>query len=162
LGDKLRQTAQLIKSPLPVEVVCLDSDSWDHHERLPEFINQSLTELALALSAFHTDMGSQMSRITVIVHSEFGRRVAQNASQGVDHGTAGLCYAMGGGVNGGIVSDWPGLDDQDLEYGEDLRITTDLRSVLSELLSKRLGATHPSVIFEGFSGTQDLNIFNPY
>ncbi len=159
LGQRLRQAAQLIKSPLPVEVICLDSDGWDHHESLPYYINQSLTELGQALNAFYYDMGTQMARITVIVHSEFGRRVRQNASQGVDHGTAGLCYAMGGGVNGGIVSDWPGLATQDLEMGEDLRITADLRSVLSELLSKRLGAGNLNNVFPGFTGPQSLDLF---
>lgn len=160
LGDRLKQAAQLIKSPLPVEIVCLDSDDWDHHESLPFYLNQSLSELAQALTAFYTDMGEQMSRITVIVHSEFGRRVAENASLGVDHGTAGLCYAMGRGVNGGIVSDWPGLATQDLELGEDLRITTDLRSVFVELLQKRLAAVDASAIFPEFNNAQTLNIFN--
>ncbi|MDJ0881991.1 MAG: DUF1501 domain-containing protein [Gammaproteobacteria bacterium] len=177
LGDKLRQTGQLIKSSLPVEVVCLDSDGWDHHERLPEFINASLDELAQGLSAFYTDMGTEMSRITVLVYTEFGRRLAKNASQGVDHGTAGLAYLMGGGVNGfiqdvksGIFSDWPGLPtlldiqtlrDQD-PFIEDLKITTDLRSVLSEMLVKRL-ATDPndlSVIFPGFNGSITTDIFS--
>ncbi len=159
LGQRLRQVAQLIKSPLPVEVICLDSDGWDHHESLPYYINQSLTELGQALNAFYHDMGAQMARITVIVHSEFGGRVRQNASQGVDHGTAGLCYAMGGGVNGGIVSDWPGLATQDLEIGEDLKITTDLQSVLSELLNQRLGTADLNNVFPDFAGSQSLGLF---
>ena len=109
LGNKLKQVGQLIKSTLPVEVVCLDSDGWDHHESLPTYIQQSLAELAGAMSAFHTDMGTQMQRITVLVHTEFGRRVAQNASLGTDHGTGSLAYLFGGGVNGGqVVSDLAG------------------------------------------------------
>ena len=100
LGNKLKQVGQLIKSTLPVEVICLDSDDWDHHENLPTYINQSLSQLAEAISAFYTDMGSGMQRITVLVHSEFGRRVAQNGSLGADHGTGSLAYLIGGGVNG--------------------------------------------------------------
>lgn len=164
LGNKLKQVGQLIKSTLPVEVICLDSDGWDHHENLPTYINQSLTELAEAISAFYTDMGSGMQRITVLVHSEFGRRVAQNGSLGADHGTAGLAYLIGGGVNGGqVVSDWPGLDVTDLEMGEDLKITTDLRSVLSELLTKRLGATTTELgtVFPDFNGPNSANVFLP-
>ena len=114
LGNKLKQAGQLIKSTLPVEVVCLDSDDWDHHERLPEFINASLDDLAKSLIAFYKDMGSGMQRITVLVHSEFGRRIKQNLSQGTDHGTAGLAYLIGGGVDGGKIIGggikWPGLD----------------------------------------------------
>jgi uncharacterized protein (DUF1501 family) len=160
LGNKLQQVGQLIRSTLPVEVVCLDSDGWDHHESLPTYIQQSLAELAGALSAFYTDMGAQMQRITVLVHTEFGRRVAQNASNGADHGTGALAYLMGGGVNGGqVVSDWPGLATPDLELGEDLRITTDLRSVLAELLTRRLGGTDISAVFPGFTGPTSANVF---
>ena len=67
---------------------------------------------------------------------------------------------MGGGVNGGqIISDWPGLDIPNLEYGEDLRITTDLRSVISELLNKRLAGTDVGTVFPGFTGVEDVNAF---
>lgn len=160
LGNKLRQVGQLIKSTLPVEVICLDSDDWDHHERLPEFIQTSLDDLARSLAAFYTDMGSGMQRITVTVQSEFGRRVAENASQGTDHGTAGLAYLIGGGVNGGqIVSNWPGLRPDDLELGEDLKITTDMRTVLIEMLDKRLGGTDVSTVFPGFTGPTSANLF---
>lgn len=160
MGDKLKQVSQLIKSSLPVEVICLDSDSWDHHENLPIYIQQSLAELAGAMAAFYTDMGSQMQRITVLVHTEFGRRVAENASAGTDHGTGSLAYLLGGGVNGGqVAGSWPGLDTPDLELGEDLKITTDLRTVLSELLIKRLGGADISTVFPGFTGPTSANVF---
>jgi len=160
LGNKLMQAGQLIKSELPVEVICLDSDGWDHHESLPNYIAQSLTELAESLNAFYTDMGTRMQNITVLVHTEFGRRVAQNASMGADHGTGSLAYLMGGGVNGGqVVTAWPGLATQDLEMGEDLRITTDLRTVLSELLTKRLVGTNLTNVFPGFTGPYSANLF---
>ncbi len=156
-GNKMRQAGQLIKSELPVEVVCVDSDGWDHHESLPTYIDISLTELADTLAAFYTDMGAGMSRITVLVYTEFGRRVAENGSLGTDHGTASLAYLIGGGVNGGqVISDWPGLD---IIANEDLQITTDLRSVISELLNKRLGGTDVAAVFPGFNGPFDVNAF---
>jgi uncharacterized protein (DUF1501 family) len=108
-------------------------------------------------------MGSGMQRITVLVHSEFGRRVAQNGSLGADHGTAGLAYLIGGGVNGGqVVSDWPGLDVTDLEMGEDLKITTDLRTVLTEMLNRRLGGTDINTVFPDFNGPNSANVFLNY
>ena len=165
LGNKLKQVGQLIKSTLPVEVACLDSDDWDHHERLPEFIQQSLDDLAKSLSAFYTDMGAGMDRITVLVHTEFGRRVVQNGSLGTDHGTGGLAYLIGGGVNGGQIigsgSSWPGLATGQLYNGEDLKITTDLRTVLSEMLTKRLGGTDINTVFPGFTGPNTANVFLP-
>jgi uncharacterized protein (DUF1501 family) len=160
LGNKMQQAAQLIKSQLPVEVVCVDSDGWDHHESLEFYINQSLDELAKVMSAFYTDMGASMSRIIVLVYTEFGRRVAENGSAGTDHGTGSLAYLMGGGVKGGqVISTWPGLDLPNLELGEDLKITTDLRSVISELLNKRLGGTNVGTVFPGFAGVTDVNAF---
>jgi uncharacterized protein (DUF1501 family) len=160
LGNKMQQAAQLIKSQLPVEVICVDSDGWDHHESLEFYINQSLDELARVMSAFYTDMGASMSRITVLVYTEFGRRVAENGSLGTDHGTGSLAYLMGGGVKGGqVISAWPGLAPGNLEYGEDLKITTDLRSVISVLLNKRLGGTNVGTVFPGFVGVTDVDAF---
>jgi uncharacterized protein (DUF1501 family) len=160
LGNKMMQAAQLIKSNLPVEAICIDSDGWDHHENLPTYIDISLTELATTLSAFYTDMGAGMARVTVLVYTEFGRRVAENGSAGADHGTGSVAYLMGGGVNGNqVISDWPGLDFANLELGEDLRITTDLRSVIAELLNKRLGGTNVGTVFPGFAGVTDVNAF---
>jgi uncharacterized protein (DUF1501 family) len=157
LGNKMKQAAQLIKSDLPVEVVCIDSDGWDHHENLPTYIDLSLTELATTLSAFYTDMGDGMNRIIVLVYTEFGRRIAQNGSAGTDHGTGSLAYLMGGGVNvGQVISNWPGLD---IGVNEDLQITTDLRSVIAELLNKRLGGTDVATVFPGFNGVTDVNAF---
>lgn len=149
LGKRMLQAAQLIKSNLPVEVVCVDSDGWDHHESLPLYIDNSLADLAAVLAAFYTDLGSAMARVTLMVYTEFGRRIAENASQGTDHGTASLVYLLGGGVNGGqVISDWPGLD---IGASEDLQITTDLRTVLAELLARRLGGTDAGAVFPGFS-----------
>ncbi|MCG7965422.1 MAG: DUF1501 domain-containing protein [Candidatus Thiodiazotropha taylori] len=160
LGKKMQQTAQLIKSNLPVEVICIDAGGWDHHENLPGNLQQSLTDLADTLSAFHTDMADLMQQISLFVMTEFGRRVAENASVGTDHGTGGVAYAMGGGVNGGqVITDWPGLSAADLHFGEDLAITTDLRTLLAELLNKRLGGTDLAQVFPGFAGPTTANLF---
>ncbi len=157
LAAKMLQAAQLIKSNIPVEVICMDADGWDHHESLPTFIDISLTELADVLSAFYTDMGAGMARITVLVYTEFGRRIAENGSIGTDHGTGSLAYLMGGGVNGGqIISDWPGLD---IGVNEDLQITTDLRTVIAEMLDKRVGGTDVGTVFPGFGGPTTANVF---
>ncbi|MCG7994724.1 MAG: DUF1501 domain-containing protein [Candidatus Thiodiazotropha taylori] len=160
LGKKMQQTAQLIKSNLPVEVICIDAGGWDHHENLPGNLQQSLTDLADSLSAFHTDMADLMQQISLFVMTEFGRRVAENASVGTDHGTGGVAYAMGGGVNGGqVITDWPGLSTANLHFGEDLAITTDLRTLLAELLNKRLGGTDLAQVFPGFAGPTTANLF---
>lgn len=161
LGGKLLQASQLIKSQLGTEVVCIDTGGWDHHENLPTYLAPALSDLAASLVAFYTDMGSRMGHITVLVHTEFGRRVAENSASGTDHGTASVAYLMGGGVNGGgqVRGTWPGLADANLAFGEDLRIETDLRSIFSELLIKRLGRSDISAVFPGFFGPTDMSLF---
>ncbi len=160
LGRKLLQAAQLIKSPLGTEVICLDVGGWDHHENLPAFLAPALSDLAACLAAFDTDMGARMANITVLVHTEFGRRVADNSASGADHGTASVAYLLGGGVNGGqVAGTWPGLTDGDLAFGEDLRIETDLRTVFSEMLLKRLGRAETGLVFPGFTGPVDMSLF---
>jgi uncharacterized protein (DUF1501 family) len=140
--------------------VFIDVGDWDHHENLPNFLPNSLDGLARGLRAFHQDMGSKMAAITVLVHTEFGRRVADNAASGTDHGTAGVAYLLGGGVNGGqVAGNWPGLALQDLQDGEDLQITTDLRTVMSELLLRRLGRNDVSDVFPGFEGPVNAGLF---
>lgn len=159
LGGSLRQAAQLIKSDLPVETIVLDSPGWDHHENIAYYLPRSLLDLDQSVSAFLQDLGALTENVTVLVHTEFGRRVRENASLGVDHGTGGVVYVMGAKVNGGqMYGQWPTLGYNALDQGEDLRITTDLRSIYAEILSKRLGATDLDSILPGFAGPTDLGI----
>ncbi|HET7741157.1 MAG TPA: DUF1501 domain-containing protein, partial [Mycobacterium sp.] len=88
--------------------------------------------------------------LVVMAYSEFGRRVAANASQGTDHGAAGPVFLMGAPVKGGFYGDEPSLTDLD---DGDLKSTTDFRDVYHELLSKTLNSDPtPSV----GSGRRDL------
>ena len=150
-GSKLLQAAQLIKADLGVEVVCLDLGGWDHHENENSYLPASLGGMADALLAFDTDLGAQMERVTVIAMTEFGRRVGDNASNGTDHGTGSLFYALGGGVAGGqIAGSWPGLADAQLASGEDLAITTDTRGLLAQCLERRLGSADALALFPDY------------
>lgn len=161
LGPRLRQAAQLIKADLGVEILCMDSDNWDHHENLPNYISGSLAELAQSLSAFATDLGPALSRVTVAVMTEFGRRAAENGSRGTDHGTGGLMYLLGGGVRGGqVAGSWPGLKPGALALGEDLAATTDMRAVLVQLLQRRAGYTNAAALFPGYSPAAAPELFS--
>jgi uncharacterized protein (DUF1501 family) len=77
--------------------------------------------------------------VTLVTISEFGRRVAENGSRGVDHGHGNAMLLMGGGVRGGkVYAAWPTLAPGALADG-DLAATTDYRSVIGEILQKRCG-----------------------
>src|SRR5205085_11274134 len=93
--------------------------------------------------------------VSVVAMSEFGRNVRENGSAGTDHGRATAMFAMGKGINGGrvLVNQWPGLAKENLESGQDLKVTIDYRDILSEIVSKRLGNTNLDFIFPSWSPT---------
>jgi uncharacterized protein (DUF1501 family) len=140
-GAGLRQVAQLIKADVGLEVACVDLGGWDTHEAqgtLDGQFNGLLTTLGRGLAALYADLGEQMQRVSVVVMSEFGRRVYENGSRGTDHGHGNAMFLMGGGVNGGqVFTDWPSLASERLDDG-DLAITTDYRNVLAEVVRRRL------------------------
>jgi uncharacterized protein (DUF1501 family) len=106
-----------------------------------------LGELCQALEAFYLDMLDRIDEVVVVVMSEFGRRVAQNASLGTDHGHGGCMLVMGGAVAGGqVLTQWPGLAPANLDAG-DLAITTDYRDVLAEILVKCAQNTTVTIVF---------------
>ena len=156
LGRALRQAAVLKKSGAPVQVIALDYGDWDMHAGLGRadggWMRDKLTELSNALAAFATDLGASFASTTLVTLSEFGRRVAENASGGLDHGHGNAVLLLGGGVVGGRVHGaWPGLAPERLVDG-DLAGTTDYRSIIGEVLQKRCGAGSLSSIFPGFGG----------
>ncbi|MGI4895311.1 MAG: DUF1501 domain-containing protein, partial [Janthinobacterium lividum] len=158
LGKALQQAAVLKRSGAPVQVITLDYGDWDMHANLGRvdagWMRDKLTELSSALAAFATDLGASFASTTLVTLSEFGRRVAENSSGGLDHGHGNAVLLLGGGVVGGRVHGvWPGLGADRLLDG-DLASTTDYRSIIGEVLQKRCGAGSLSTIFPGFGGSQ--------
>ena len=156
LGQTLADTARLIKAKVGVEVVTVDFGSWDMHSDIGasdstggDSFNGMTGQMALALKAFFTDLGVEGDRVTLVTLTEFGRRLQENGARGVDHGWANATLLMGAGVNGGqYYGTWPGLDADSVVDG-DLAVTTDYRSVLSEILVKRFNVS-TSTVFPGF------------
>ncbi|MDQ1709701.1 MAG: hypothetical protein QOG49_1086 [Frankiaceae bacterium] len=142
-GKALRNIAQCAKGPVGLEAATIDISGWDHHTDLGNHgsgqLAGKLTDLAAGLAALRTDLGQLWAETTVVVISEFGRRVEENGDGGVDHGSGGLMMVMGGGIRGGkIYGDWRGVQQSALDHG-DLPVTTDWRNVYAELVSSRLG-----------------------
>jgi len=113
--------------------------------------------MSRAVMAFYNDMSRFHQRMTLVVHSEFGRRLKSNQSGGTDHGHGGVNMVLGGGIKGGkVYGDWKGLSNEHLDQGADLAVTTDYRSVLHEVLNKRIGIAETRTIFPGFEPTSAL------
>ncbi|MDQ3815473.1 MAG: DUF1501 domain-containing protein [Armatimonadota bacterium] len=155
LGNGLRQVACLIKGRVGLEVACLDHRGprlWDTHVAQGGVFTVQVDDLAKCLAAFAADMGREMNRVTVVVMTEFGRRVQENSGLGTDHGRASMMMLMGGGIVGGkVFAKWPGLEDDDLEPPGDLRVTTDYRDVLAEIVSRRLHHENLSAVFPNYT-----------
>lgn len=152
LGRGLKQTAALIKAEAGLEVACVDHGNFDTHVaqgRTDGLLSGLVSSLAKNLRAFHDDMQDHLNKVTVIVMSEFGRRVQENGGGGTDHGHGGAMYIISPHViQQPVLAEWPGLNDNFLENG-DLQITIDYRDVLGEILLKRTARTSLRAVFPG-------------
>ena len=155
MGNGLKQTACLIRAGLGLEVASIDRTGWDTHFAQGSTVGilpLALDDLGQALAAFATDLGKDMEHVTVVVMTEFGRRVAENRSLGTDHGRASFMFLLGGGVQGGqVYTKWPGLEDHQLDETGDLRVTTDYRDVLSEVVQHRMGNDAAGQVFPDYT-----------
>ncbi|HUR13968.1 MAG TPA: DUF1501 domain-containing protein [Mycobacteriales bacterium] len=151
LGGSLRQVAHVAQAGVGLQVACVQGGGWDMHEGMGTgaagYAHDVISRLGQALAAFAHDLGPRFATTTIVTVSEFGRRVAQNSSGGVDHGHGSAWLVLGGGIRGGrVYGRWPGLSARQLEDG-DLRVTTDYRDVLGELALRRLGAASTRRVF---------------
>ncbi len=155
LGRALQQVATLVRAGVGLEIACLEMGGWDTHFGQGALLPGYLKELADALAAFERDMGPEMKRISLVVQTEFGRRVNENTSLGTDHGRASAMFLIGGNVNGGkVYADWPGMEERQLDEVGDLKVTTDYRDVLADALAKRVVGSKPSEVFPGWEAKQ--------
>ena len=157
-GQRLLQIAQLIKADVGLEIAFADVGGWDTHVNQGAATGQlavRLDDFAKSIAALVTDLGDRMGDVLILTMSEFGRMARENGNRGTDHGHAGALFVIGGDVKGGKVhGKWPGLETEQLYEGRDLALTTDFRSVFSEVTARHLGATKLETIFPGFAVKQ--------
>ncbi|MBN8212031.1 MAG: DUF1501 domain-containing protein [Xanthomonadales bacterium] len=169
LARQLWTVAQSVRFNLGLRIATLDIGGWDTHDGQGtagsgyHFFQNKIVELSEALTAFYNDLntGGEAARVTVIVQSEFGRRVRQNGSGGTDHGYGNPMLILGGPVNGRkFYGQWLGLDPQVLSpYFGDIPVTTDFRRVFSELLIRRMGNNKLGTVFPGYANYTPMGIF---
>lgn len=136
LTRSLSSVARLAKMEVGLNIACIDHGGWDTHEGQPGRFANQVRQLATGLAAFHEDMAAAGRPVTVVTMTEFGRRLRANRSGGTDHGHGACWLISGDAVRGGAMyGKWPGLSTQKLDQGVDLAVTTDYRSVLSEVLT---------------------------
>ena len=166
-GNLLQTIARMIKLDIGLRVATIDFGGWDTHNGQGNggggYFGSHFQELARGLAALYTDLDGSppedyASRFTLVVQSEFGRRLRQNADRGTDHGHGNAMLVLSGNAVGGVHGEWPGLANDQLFDGADLQVTTDYRRVLSEILIRRLGNNNLGVVFPGYRDYAPLGI----
>ena len=166
---QLWTVAQAVRFNLGLRYAAVDLGGWDTHEGQGtagsgyHYYQDRIAELSQALTALYVELaaGGELPRVTVVVQSEFGRRVRQNGSGGTDHGYGNPLLVMGGTVNGRrYYGSWKGLDPEILSpHFGDVPVTTDFRRVFSELLIRRMRDNRISTVFPGYGGYAPLGVF---
>ncbi len=166
-STQLQALAQIIKLDVGLSIATIDLGGWDTHadqgNRVNQHFGRLVSTLSEALTAFYQDLNDSQSsplinRVTVVVQSEFGRRLRENDNRGSDHGHGNVMLVMGGEVYGGIHGSWPGLHTDQLYDGVDLDVTTDYRQILGEILIRRLQNNRLGTVFPGLQEYTPLGI----
>jgi uncharacterized protein (DUF1501 family) len=156
LGNALKQIAQLIKMDVGLEVAFAESGGWDTHFNQGTdkgVFARNAMDLSNSITAFWNDLGTLQDDVTLMTMTEFGRTVKQNGTGGTDHGRASCMFILGNDVKGGKVHGIINpLAVENLEDGRDLAVTTDFRSVFSEVADKHLRLDDDKTLFPDWNG----------
>ena len=151
LAVALKTIADIAKAEIGLTVATADFGGWDTHDAQAGRFSTQVTRLSQAVAALHADLAGLGDRLTVVVMSEFGRRLIENQNRGTDHGHGSVMLVSGTGIKGGLFGTWPGLKAAALDQGLDLAITTDYRQVIAEILVKRANQTRIAEVFPTLS-----------
>jgi uncharacterized protein (DUF1501 family) len=155
LGNSLKLVAKLIGGGLPTRIFYVSQGGYDTHTNQANAQERLLKDLGDSVQAFVEDLKGQenLSRVLLMTFSEFGRRVAENANGGTDHGAAAPMFVVGDKVKAGLLGRYPSLAPVDLFQG-DLKFQVDFRSVYSGVLESWLGTRSEPVLGRKFAPLQ--------
>lgn len=149
-GRGFKQIAQLIATSPQTRVVYFSAGGFDTHARQPDQHEKLLTGFGNAINTFQKELEAigKSDKVVTLVFSEFGRRTAENASQGTDHGQAAPMFLIGNKVKPGIHGPIPNLDN--LNDG-DIAFTQDFRGVYAATLDEWMGGDSEVVLGQKFA-----------
>ncbi|MEX1311001.1 MAG: DUF1501 domain-containing protein [Candidatus Sulfomarinibacteraceae bacterium] len=168
-GDGLQVIAQMAKLDLGLRVATIDLGGWDTHVNQGDagagYFGNQIATLSQGLAALYTDLDGSGSanytnRLTMVVQSEFGRRLFENDDEGTDHGHGNPMIVISGNAIPGVHGAWPGIGPGQLFDDADVAVTTDFRRVFSEILIRRMGNNSLGVVFPAYADYQPLGIVN--
>ena len=140
IAQSLRDAARVHLAGLGTRILYTAHGGYDTHANEVPTHPQLLSDLSGAISDFFDDLRAHdaSDNVTMLVFTEFGRRIKDNAS-GTDHGTGGGAFIIGDTVKGGLYSEYPSLDPKTWANGEDLAHTIDFRGIYGTILEQWLG-----------------------
>ena len=140
IAKNLRDVARIHLAGLGTRIFYTAHGGYDTHANEMPTHPKLLQEMSGAIADFFDDLEEHGAAddVTMLVFTEFGRRMRDNGS-GTDHGSGGGAFLFGNQVNGGLYSEYPSLDPAEWEHGEDLKHTFDFRGVYGTVLEQWMG-----------------------
>jgi uncharacterized protein (DUF1501 family) len=137
LGKQLRLISTLLRAGFSPSIYYAEHGGFDTHTAQLNSHGSRLSQAGDAVRAFIDDVTRSVPNrpVLVLVFSEFGRRAAENGSQGTDHGTAAPVFLFGGGVRGGVHGPYPDLANL---FDDDPVFAVDFRRVYATVLERWL------------------------
>ncbi|MFA0055635.1 DUF1501 domain-containing protein [Vibrio echinoideorum] len=152
------KTGDILSADNGPNIAALELGGWDTHANQGSVngrLSNQLKTLDAGLAALKDSLGSRWNNTVVIAASEFGRTAKENGTKGTDHGTGNVMLVAGGamankvskmsssGASGGrVIANWPGLSQQNLYQGRDLKPTIDMRGVIKGVLNQHLSVNN--------------------
>jgi uncharacterized protein (DUF1501 family) len=163
----LCEIARLVKARVGLRFACIDLGGWDTHffqGAAGGLQAEKIRTLAEGLAALDRDLSAHRSAFTVMITTEFGRRLYENASAGTDHGRGFALMALGNRVHGGkVLGGWPAatMDEANPLGPSGLKPEVDFRRVFAEALraTQSMSKTEGSVVFPG-ANLEPLGLFS--
>lgn len=148
----LKDLAAILRAEVGLQVATVDVGGWDTHTDEAGDLDRNLGNAAVALRSFIDDLGPERRRrVTVVVMTEFGRRVYMNGSGGTDHGHGSLMWLLGGGLSrSDVFGRWTKLTATSLDQGDVPGVNNPF-DVLGELVTTRLGVGALSTVFPKYT-----------
>ena len=157
IANSLRDVARVHLAGLGTRVFYTAHGGYDNHANEVPDHPKLLTDLSSAISSFFQDLRAHdaSSEVTMLVFTEFGRRIRDNAS-GTDHGSGGGAFIVGDHVKGGLYAQYPSLDPSRWVHGEDMEHTIDFRGIYGTVLEQWMGLDPTEIVGGNFEQ------INPY
>jgi len=151
IAKNLRDVARIHLAGLGTKIFYTAHGGYDTHANEMPNHPKLMADLSGAIADFLDDLNEHDAgdNVTILVFTEFGRRMRDNGS-GTDHGTGGGAYMFGNTINGGLYSEYPSLDPKEWEHGEDLKHTIDFRGVYGTVLEQWLGVEASPIVKGNF------------